>query len=58
MKIAWFISGLFFLCGFLVAAPMMKILHWLGADYVFMFSAFFGLIFISLTILHFYKKIK
>lgn len=58
MKIAWFISGLFFLCGFFIVAPLMKILHWVGADWAIILSAFFGLIFIPLTLLHFYKKIK
>jgi hypothetical protein len=58
MKVIWFISGLFFLSGFLVIARMMKILHWVGADYAFMSSPFFGLIFIPITLLHFYKKIK
>jgi hypothetical protein len=58
MKFAWFISGFIFLAGFIIIAPLMKILHWPGADPVFLISAFFGLIFIPLCLLYFYKKIK
>jgi hypothetical protein len=58
MKTIWFISGFVFLCGFYVVAPIMKILHWNGADYAFLVAAFFGLIFIPITLTHFYKKFK
>jgi len=54
----WLISGIVFLCGFFVVAPLMKIMHWAGADYAFFISGFFGLIFIPMTVLHFYRKIK
>jgi len=58
MKTIWFISGFIFLAGFFILAPLMKILHWRGADYAFIISAFFGLIFIPFTLLYIYKKIR
>jgi hypothetical protein len=58
MKTIWFISGFIFLCGFFVVAPMMKILHWAGADYAYIIAAFFGLIFIPITLILFLKKFK
>jgi hypothetical protein len=58
MKLIWFISGFIFLAGFFIAAPLMKILHWQGADIVFVIVASFGLVFISISLLYIYKKIK
>ncbi len=58
MKIAWFISGFIFLAGFFIIAPMMKILHWQGADLAFLVFAIFGIIFIPITLSYIYKKFK
>ena len=57
-KIAWYISGFVFLTGFLVVAPLMKILHWRGNDYAFLISGFAGFVFIPLTLSYVFKKIK
>jgi hypothetical protein len=58
MKTIWFISGFIFLTGFFVIAPLMKIMHWQGADYTFFISAFAGLIFIPISLSYLYRKIK
>jgi len=58
MKIIWFISGFIFLTGFFIIAPLMKVLHWQGADLVFAIVASLGLVFISISLLYIYKKIK
>ena len=58
MKIVWFISGFIFLAGFFIIAPLMKGLHWQGADLVFVIVASLGLVFISISLLYIYKKIK
>jgi len=58
MKIIWFITGFIFLGGFFIVAPLMKILHWQGADLLFVIIASFGLVFISISLLYIYKKIK
>jgi len=58
MKVLWFISGFIFLGGFVIIAPLMKILHWQGADLAFVFFAPFGLIFIAIGLFYIYKKTK
>jgi hypothetical protein len=56
MKTTWFISGIIFLTGFFILAPLMKIMHWQGADYIFFFSAFAGFVFIPLSPYRIYTK--
>jgi len=58
MKIIWFVSGFIFMAGFFIIAPLMKILHWQGADLAFLIVAPAGLVFIAITLLYIYKKIK